>query len=84
MILPQLNGFVSYSTLLFTFDDIVASTYMISYACLLCALHRGCMGRVEWVVDTRIIASLGQLDEIRQLQSRLKVQPSDLQLPHQL
>jgi len=84
MILPQLNGIFSQSTLLSTSDDTVARTRLISHACLLCALHRGCMGRVEWVVDTRIVTSLGLLDEIRQLQNRLKVQSLELQLPHQL
>jgi len=52
MVLPQLNGFFGHSTLLSFSDDTVAHTYMISHACLLCALHRGCMGRVEWVDDT--------------------------------
>jgi len=53
--------------------DTVANTYKFPHTCLLCALHRGCMGHVECVVNIRIVTSSGLLDEIRQLQNRLKV-----------
>jgi len=79
MVLPELNDFVGHSILLSTSGDTVASTYLFSHTCLICALHRGCMDRVECVVDTPIVASPDLLNEIRQLQNKLKVQ-----LPHQL